>query len=76
MIYYAANRTLRYVKEENIGRVRAFNAFVSNLDNYFQHAIQEGWQIRISFRPKECPVSAIRFLVNRINARAIAKNLT
>lgn len=66
MIWNAANRTLRYVQESKVNRVQAFNTFIRNLDNYFLLSIKEGWTPRPTFRPHECPMTAYRYLLDKI----------
>lgn len=66
ILYNVTNRTLRYVKEYSITKKHAYNIFIHNLNNYIQHAAEAQWTIRNSFRPRECPISAARLLVDQL----------
>lgn len=66
MVYSCANNSLRYVKENPTNRRHAFNIFIANLERYYLKSIEEEWEIKPSFRQKECAVTSYRLILEKV----------
>lgn len=64
IFYSSGNYTRRVADDNGYSRRRKYNLYISNLEKRLFKIIQEDQEIKETFRPKECPITAMRFILD------------
>lgn len=77
IVHSSSTYTFRHVHEQRINKIHAYNILIHNLEGFYQKAVQGNWIIGNSYRPKECPITAYRTIIDRLKIQEMgvkAKN--